>query len=203
MVAVLVGSAVAQEPAPVTAKVARVTGAARYSSDGTTWKNVKAGTTLKPSVFVQTALTNATVDIQLGEPGGGGNLVRLMPNSLLEIKNLSVKGSGAERVEETQLDLRTGQMLGSTKKMNPASRYEVMLPSGAVGVQPAAPESDATRFVVNSSGSLSVMAGTMLISKADAEVHTQVVAADQRFDPTTGTVAPLPADAPEKKLTLP
>jgi len=203
----------AQEAVSLSAKVVRLTGPVRYTLNGTTWKELKVGEELKPGVIVQTAKQNSSVDIQWTQGGAAtnsagalelsANLVRLYENSALELRRLTATGTGADRAEQSELDLRAGQMLGIVKPLPTLSRYEVITPSGAAGVQPGVPESARTVFVLRAPGTLTVLSGTMLMAKADTEVHTQAVNADEQFDPATGQVTKLPQDAPERKLWHP
>jgi len=207
--------ATADDTAPLTARVVRLTGVVRYSMNGSTWKMLKKGAILNPGALIQTAKEKSSVDVELGESDentGNGrasweaprvNLVRLFEDSALEIRKVAAKGTGAQRVEETELYLRAGQILGAVKRLPTGSHYEVLLANGAAGVQPGVPEETGTVYVFKSTGALTVLYGTMLLAKAETEVHTQVVAAGQQLDPATGVVVQLAPDAPERKLWPP
>lgn len=95
--------------------------------------------------------------------------------------------------------MRAGQILGTARKLTVESRYEITLPRGAAGVQPASAEGG-TVHVVKSPGTLTVLSGTMLMARVDGDVHTQVVTAGQQLDPDSGVVVELPAKAPERRL---
>lgn len=206
----------------MTAKVVHLSGPVRYTIHGAAWKMLNEGDVLMPGAIVQTAKENSLVDLQLGEaqpnegkgssradkPGGqepGANLVRLFANSAIELKKLSATGAGAQRVEEIELDLRAGQVLGAVKKLTEASRYVITAPSGAAGIEPGVPYSQGAVYVLHYAGGLKVLTGAMIMASVDAEAnpHTQVVRAGYQFDPATGAVTNLPADAPERKLWPP
>jgi hypothetical protein len=211
----LPGRAGADDAGPLAAKVVHLTGVVRYSMNGSSWKMLKAGAILKPGALIQTAKEKSSVDILLGEAEKsarndraawetpGANLVRLFEDSALEIRKITAKGSGTERAEETELYLRTGQILGAVKRLPIGSHYEILLANSAAGAQPGVPEATGTVYVLKSSGALTALYGTMLLAKAEREVHTQVVAAGQQLDPETGVVVELSPDAPEKKLWPP
>ena len=202
MAAGIGGQLRAEDAVPLTAKVVRVTGVARYSVDGKPWQTLKAGDLLKAGTLVQTAKTKATVDLQLGEgTGSDANMIRLLDDTAVEIKKLAAKGADADRVEETELDLRAGQVLGAVKKFKDGSTYQIMLPAGAVGMSGGVADSRGTIYVLKPSGALAVLAGKMAIAVASENTVAQVVAADQQFDPATGQVAKLAPDAPERKLS--
>ncbi len=121
-----------------TAKVTAVKGAARYTTDNRTWQPVKEGMFIKPGSVIQTA-KDSHVDIVLGEADGGalqpiarrvthapgagasgvgeqGNVVRITPNSILAIDKLTTEETGADVVNEIQLDLRAGRIMGKREK---------------------------------------------------------------------------------------
>jgi hypothetical protein len=214
----LPSSSRADDEAPLTARVIHLTGAVRYSLNGSGWKMLKKGATLKPGVVIQTAKEKSSVDIELGEAGNGEgnsrsdraaweepsvNLVRLFEDSALEIRKLTARGAGAQRVEETDLNLRAGQVLGAVRRLSGGSHYEITIPNGVAGVQPGVAEGVGTVYVLKTSGALTAISGTMLMARVDGEVHTQIVTAGQQLDPGTGVVVQLAPDAPEKKLWPP
>jgi len=149
----IAGSAFA-ETKNLTAKVTRIKGAARYSTDGTTWKTLKTGQTLSPGTVIQTA-ANSMVDLVLGpedtirlapqvtenitvlppaevifQPITGPDTVRLYSDTTLAIDRLISTATGMDEVRETVLDLRAGAIFGKVKRMTAASRYEVKIPNG-------------------------------------------------------------------------
>jgi hypothetical protein len=186
----------AQDSTPLTAKVVKLSGTARVSEGGKPWQMLKVGDVLKPGSLVQTSKTKSTLDLQLSE----GSAVRLYDDSALEIKTLAVKGAGEGRVEELELDLKAGQILGVVKKFQEGSDYRVMVPTGAAGIRGSTSDARGTAYVLKSSGALTVLAGKMVIAIASDNTVAQVVEAEQQFDPATGKVEKLAADAPERKL---
>jgi hypothetical protein len=56
-------------------------------------------------------------------------------------------------------------------------------------------------FVLDSSGSLKMLSGRLAVAIASENTTAQVVAGGQQFDPATGKITDLPADAPERKLS--
>jgi hypothetical protein len=190
------GRAQAQDSAPLTAKVLKLSGAVRCSEGGKPWQMLKAGDVLRPGSLVQTAKTKSTLDVQLSD----GNAVRLYDDTALEIKTLAAKGTGAGRVEEIEMDLKAGQVLGVVKKFPDGSEYRIMVPTGAAGIRVGTSDARGTAYVLKASGALTVLAGKMVIAIASENTVAQVVEAEQQFDPATGKVEKLAADAPERKL---
>jgi len=200
----MVASAAAQQMNQGTAKVVRIKGSARYASANNEWHNLRVGDILKPGSIVQTA-DKSRVDIVLADPEataskapwGDGvasytpvaeqNFIRVWENSVLAIDKLSVANTGADVVSETQLDLKTGRLFGTVKKVSAASKYEVKIPNGVAGVR-------GTIYTVSSAGVVSVLVGSVVIAFVDASgnVVTQVVSGGQQFDTSTGQISPIP-----------
>jgi len=92
-------------------------------------------------------------------------------------------------VTDTQLDLRAGRVLGTVKKMNSASKYEIKLPNGVAGIR-------GTFYDITTDGVVRVSAGSVVFAymAADGTVTTKVVVAGQQFDARTGEITPIPED---------
>src|SRR5262249_34113424 len=113
------------------AKVVRIKGHARYSTGNNVFPPLKVGAVLKPGTIIQTA-QDGYVDLVLGDGEGGmvgggpagsvgpnaplssdprsytptadQNIVRIHPNSILQIDKLNMMQTGAEPVSEVELD---------------------------------------------------------------------------------------------------
>src|SRR5206468_1016403 len=109
----------AENGIPRAATVVSLSGKARYSADAKSWQSLKKGDVLNPGSLIQTA-DGAKVDILLGEWAANasfqeqpdGNVVRILESSVLGIDKLTSDSAGAGSGEETQLDLRLGQIMG-------------------------------------------------------------------------------------------
>ena len=186
------------------AKVIDIKGAARYSTGNNVWQALHVGDVLKPGTLIQTA-SHSSVDIILGETGGAlraatGTLklksgsskgaaqqdaVRMRENTLLAIDKLLITRTGADVVKETELDLRTGRIEGSVKKLTGGSKYEVKIPNGVAGIR-------GTVFSISSSGILSVWSGSIVLAivAPDGSITTKLVNEGEQYDPATGLVSP-------------
>src|SRR5579862_1370166 len=129
----------------VSAKIVHLQGAARYSSDQKTWNEAKEGLVLKGPVLIQTA-PRSRVDVCLH--GGkrvasladelkdnSESVIRIFENSVLGIDKLTRQKTEAGTVEDVQLDLRSGEMMGTVGKLTQGSKYEIKLPKGMIGVR--------------------------------------------------------------------
>jgi hypothetical protein len=210
----MVTSLSAQTSRERTATVVRLKGAARYSNGDNVWQPIKVGTILKSGALIQTA-AKSYVDIVLGDSdqsparGGGGagtgsgvsykpkaeqDVVRISQDTVLALDRLTVLDTGADQITETQLDLRSGKIFGTVKKLAPTSRYEIKLPNGVAGVR-------GTIYTISSDGVVQVLVGSVVISwiAPDGTQMTQTVNGGYQFDARTGLVTPIP-DFDQKEM---
>ena len=211
---VMVTSACAESAKGRVARVVRLKGAARYSTGNNVWQQVKTGTLLKSGFLIQTA-ADSYVDLMLGEsavtpPGavagaGAGvgigyqpkaeqDMIRVHADTVLAIEKLSVMDTGADEITETELDLRSGKIFGTVKKMSPTSHYEIKLPNGVAGIR-------GTIYTVSANGVIQVLSGSLVVSwtAADGSIMTQPVNAGSQFDTHSGLLTPIP-DFDQKEL---
>jgi hypothetical protein len=124
------------------AQVRGVRGTANYSTDrGANWRDLKVGAKLKQNSIIRTA-PGGTVDLYLGD---NGPVVRVTENTTVGIDRLTYDKTGAETIIETQLDLRSGRILGNVKHLAQASKYEVKTPQGVAGIR-------GTRYDISADG---------------------------------------------------
>jgi len=153
LLAVLFFSASAQATANKGVVRAVRGGSAEISSDkGKSWKKAAVGMAIAANSAIKTDST-AVVDVFLGD---NGPVVRVNPNSQLGFDKLDVQNSGIEKIIETQLDLKSGQILGNVKKMAAASKYEVKTPHGVAGIR-------GTEYSISADGTVSVVSGTVVV----------------------------------------
>jgi hypothetical protein len=196
------------------ATVLRIKGTARYTLGNNIWQPLSTGQVLHPGSVVQTSRdAGSYVDLALGEgagtavaasplgstaPSKGGsinfkpstqqNTVRVMENTVLGIDKLSVMETGADVVTDTQLDLKSGRIVGNVKKMSAASRYEIKLPNGVAGIR-------GTVYDITADGTIRVASGSVVISFVDSKgnVQTRTVMGGQEYNARTDQITPLPS----------
>src|SRR5262249_44046483 len=212
----MVTSATAQSVTQGKARVVRIGGHARFTTGNNVYQPLHVGDVIKPGTIIQTEnKEGAFVDLVLGDGSGSlgmassessssssaavspiayrptaeQNVVRIWQNSALGIDKLTSTDTGADVVTETQLDLRAGRVLGTVKKMNAASKYEIKLPNGVAGIR-------GTFYDVTADGVVRVSSGSVVFAymAADGTVTTKVVVSGQQFDARTGEVTPIPED---------
>ena len=194
--------------------VARIQGEARYSPDnGTTYHPLVVGKILGPGNVIQSA-ADSTVDLVLGDkvvthiapvPDKVGlaadapvrglvsykaeaaqNVIRMKGDTVLAIDILSASNTGADKVSDTELDLRQGTILGSVKKLSAESKYLIKTPNGMAAIR-------GTTFMLSANGAITVTDGSAWISFNGQPA--QLVNAGQQFDPTTGQITTLTPQA--------
>src|SRR5687767_13556189 len=149
--AVLV-SATAQAK-PNRAIIRAIHGSAQVSNNkGQTWSKANVGGFLGANAAIKTA-GDSTADLFLGD---NGPVVRVTPDTTLGIDKLDLENTGIEKVIETQLDLRTGRILGSVKKMAAASKYEVKTPVGVAGIR-------GTEYSIDARGKVTIISGSAVV----------------------------------------
>lgn len=199
----MVTSLAAQTANERTGQVVRLKGAARYSTGNNIWQPVKLGTILKAGYIVQTA-QNSILDIVLGagesgasrppvadtlsyQPTAEQDVIRVWEDTALGFDKLAVMNTGADQVTDTQLDLRSGRIFGTVKKLSTASRYEIKIPNGVAGIR-------GTIYTITADGVVQVLVGSVVIAWTgpDGVAHTQVVNGGQQFDVRTGILSTIP-----------
>jgi len=155
---------------------------ADYSSDaGSTWKKAYVGAKLQQGTVVRTA-PGTVMDLFLNE---NGPVVRVTENTQMGIDALTIDRTGQENVIETQLDLRSGRILGNVKHLAAASKYEVKTPVGVAGIR-------GTQYDISANGRVHVFDGTVIVVYVVPGIPPQTVTVlkDQTaFPPTPGAPA--------------
>jgi hypothetical protein len=204
----LASTLVAQTAVDSAAKVIRIKGPAKYTVGGVT-KPLQVGTVLKAGAVIQSGTEPGSyVDLLLGEstvispapvyhpyiptsvstlrlarPSAEQNVVRIWENTALGIDKLTTQATGADEVTETQLDLKTGRISGTVKKMSAGSRYEVKLPNGVAGIR-------GTSYDLTAEGVVRVFAGAIALAWGTPQT-AQLVTEGYQYDARTGQMTPI------------
>ena len=221
-IALAMVSTLSAQSRDASATVLRIKGSARYSVGNNIWQPLSAGQVVHAGTVIQTDRdAGSYVDLALGEgsapivatspiastlPSKGGsvnfkpstqqNTVRVKDNTVLGIDKLTVMDTGADTVTDTQLDLKSGRIIGNVKKMSASSRYEVKLPNGVAGIR-------GTIYDISADGNISVASGSVVISFVDSQgnVQTRVVMGGQGYNSRTDQVTALAAGLAEQITT--
>jgi hypothetical protein len=172
------------------ATVRSITGAAQYAEGGA-WMDLKVGQVLRQGAVIRTA-NDSEVGLNMGV---NGPTVLLKENTTLGIDKLTFEDTGTDTVIETQLDLKSGRIVGYVRKLAATSKYEVKMPNGVAGIR-------GTEYVISATGEVCVISGSVVVVfvKSDGTVITQVVNAGDCFIPATGRLEPMPSGAQSDAL---
>jgi len=124
---------------------------------------------------------DATVDLILGY---NGTVLRLTPNSVLRIVLLNQDIAGENVITETKLELMSGALAGTQRKLASPSYIEIKTPQAVARIR-------GTEYYVRADGAVTVVSGEVTVNynlpgnSGDVKV---TIAAGFSFDPVTGTV---------------
>ena len=167
------------------AVVRSIHGQAQYQESGGQWLPLKVGQVLKAGSAVRTA-NDSHADLFMDQ---NGQVVRMVENTTLGLDKLNYTATGVDTIIETQLDLKSGRIIGVVRKMADQSKYEIKTPNGVAGIR-------GTEYDITATSVLRVVSGSMVMVyvKSDGTVITQVVNSNEMFVPSDGTVKLIPAD---------
>ncbi len=116
------------------------------------------------------------------------DVVRVLEDTVLSFDRLTAVDTGADRVTETELDLRTGAIFGAVKKQAAASRFEIKIPNGVAGIR-------GTYFYASAKGFFSCLTGSLVAAytSPDGSPGAQVVGTGFQFNCLTRELSPIAA----------
>jgi hypothetical protein len=117
------------------------------------------------------------------------DVVRILEDSVLSFDRLTAVDTGADRVTETELDLRTGAIFCAVKKQAAASRFEIKIPNGVAGIR-------GTYVYANAKGIFSCYSGSLVAAYTSAtpgapSADAQVVGGGYQFNCLTHELSPI------------
>jgi hypothetical protein len=128
--------------------VKSVQGKVMYSLDHSTWTEVKPGMTLGKGVELKTG-PNSTANLEFDY---SGTALRLRPNSLLELARLDEMVIEENTIIGTHLNLKSGSMVGSQRKLAKPSTFTITTPNGSATIK-------GTEYLVASDGTVACFRG--------------------------------------------
>src|SRR6266566_401439 len=164
--------------------VQAVKGGATYSTGGS-WEPLQENITLTRGSTIKTG-PDATVDLILQY---NGTVLRLTPNSALSFDRLTQQAAGEEVITETSLNLLSGSIIGSQRKLATPSTFEIHLPGGVARIK-------GTEYLVRADGAVTCLSGSVSVTYNLPHNGGSVkvdVPAGFSFNPATGQVVPTSA----------
>jgi len=166
--------------------VKAVNGPVTCSTVESVWRPLKPGMHLARGSVARTG-PDATADLILEY---NGTVLRLVPGTTLEFAKLDKEQAGEDTVTETSLNLMSGAIVGSQRKLAGPSRLDIRLPGGVATIR-------GTEYFVRADGAVTVVSGTVTMTynlpKAGGSVRVAVPAGSS-FNPVTGQVVPTTPD---------
>src|SRR6266436_433878 len=156
-----------------------VHGSATYTSAGKSLP-LKENLVLSRGAVLKTA-NDATVDLILQY---SGTVLRLLPNSTLSFDKLNKENAGEEIITETSLNLTSGSIVGSQRKLAIPSTFQVNTPNGVATIK-------GTEYIVRADGAVGVVSGSVQVIynlPNNGGTIKVTVPAGSYFDPVSGTV---------------
>jgi len=101
--------------------VKSVRGQGSYTTDGVNWLPLRSDVVLNKGTILRTE-GNSTADVILKS---SGTALRLIPGTLLEIARFETEVAGEETITRTVLDLRSGGLIGSQRKLDSFSSFQI------------------------------------------------------------------------------
>ena len=176
------------------ALVQSVSGKATMLVDGNKWLPLQTGQLLKTGAVVKTG-AKSRADLFLGI---NGSLLRLAANTELKFSHLAIEESPIESIAQTEMELRSGRVIGNVSKLPMGSSYVIKTPKGMAKVK-------GTVYEINANGELIVVSGKVkytdrtngrevLIAAGEKYVGGREVKAAE--DEKAAAAAGAPTDAP-------
>jgi len=159
-----------------------VKGDATYSESKGAWKPLKENSILARGTVIKTG-ASGTIDFILQY---NGSALRLTPNSELRFDKLDKESAGEAVITETSLNLVSGSLVGSQRKLASPSRFDISLPGGLATIK-------GTEYLVRSDGAVTCISGSVTVVYNLPHNGGSVkvtVNAGFSFDPATGQVVP-------------
>ena len=116
--------------------------------DGSKWLPLQTGQLLKTGAVVKTG-AKSRADLFLGV---NGSMLRLAANTELKFSRLAVEISPIEPIAKTEMELRSGRVIGNVRKLPMGSSYVIKTPMGVADIK-------GTVYDINANGELIVLSG--------------------------------------------
>lgn len=156
-----------------------VQGMATCSTDHSTWAALKPGMVLAKGAELKTG-PDATADLEFEY---SGTVLRLRPDSVLELAKMDEVVAEENVIVDTRLNLKAGSLIGSQRKLARPSTFTITTPDGSATIR-------GTEYLVTSGGAVTCFRGEVAVnsSRLGNPVSAEVPAGFS-FNPATGQVA--------------
>ena len=159
-----------------------VSGHATCSTNAFVFHPLHAGDLTTSGSILKTD-ADATVDLILQD---SGTVLRLLPDSTLQLAKLNKQKAGEQIMTETSLKLLKGSVIGSQRKLAVPSHFDIAMREGVATIV-------GTEYVINADGAVTVLSGQVSINYNLPGNNGSVkvsIPQGYTFNPATGTVVP-------------
>ena len=158
-----------------------VQGTVTYSTDGA-WAPLRENTIVTRGTVIKTG-ADSTADLILQN---SATVLRLTPNSTLSFDKLNKEAAGEEVITETSLNLVSGSLIGSQRKLASPSTFQIKVGNAVATIV-------GTEYLVRADGAVSVLSGSVTVTynlPGNTSSIRVTVGAGFSFNPATGQVVP-------------
>jgi hypothetical protein len=162
--------------------VKSIQGHVTFSTNQTTWLPLEAAQALGKGTLVKTG-PDSTADLLMKH---SGTVMRMIPDTVLELVQLDKAVAGEEIITETKLVLKSGGIIGSQRKLAKPSDFNISFPAGTVAIK-------GTEYLVRADGAVTVLSGEVSVNynlPGNGGSVKVTVPAGSSFNPATGQVVP-------------
>ncbi len=156
-----------------------VQGMATYSMDHSSWAALKPGMVLGEGAELKTG-ADASADLEFEY---SGTVLRLRPDSVLELARLDEVVAEENVIVNTDLNLKAGSIVGSQRKLAKPSTFTITTPNDSATIR-------GTEYLVTSAGAVMCFRGEVAVNASHQGGPVSVeVPAGFSFNPATRQVA--------------
>ena len=144
------------------------------------WLPLAPNLVLKQGAILRTE-GNSTADVIIKS---SGTALRLNPSTLLEVTRLEKEVAGEEVITRTALELRSGALIGSQRKLENPSTFQIQTRAGTVTIR-------GTKYLVKADGTVRCFTGSIsMVDNSTARAESGIVVpAGFSFDPATKAIS--------------
>jgi hypothetical protein len=147
--------------------------------DHSSWAPLVPGMVLGKGAELETG-PGATADVEFEY---SGTVIRLRPDSVLELARMDEVVAGENVITDTRLNLKAGSLIGSQRKLAKPSTFTITTPNGSATIR-------GTEYLVTAAGVVTYFRGEVAVNSSRPGSPTSAeVPAGFSFNPATGQVA--------------
>jgi hypothetical protein len=160
-------------------RINSIQGTVTYSTDHSTWRAVTPNQVLQSGAELKTA-ADSSADLVFDY---SGTVLRMAPDSVLELAKLDKELAGENTIVETSINIKAGSIVGSQRKLAKPSKFEIVAPGVLATIR-------GTEYAVGADGKVACFTGAVSVnydSPRGGSLETMVPAGFS-FDRLSGLV---------------